>query len=292
MIDPCRRGRRARRALPLVRPEIRSLVLDAVQRHAQDNCRMIANVKELLMAEPVQDWCRALAAGSEDKIGKPDATAAVASLYLKAALANQSLNDNYTQQMGAVLVPVLKRAIRFTKLGEWVPQDAPPPAKGIHPFLWERIYTPMASHVLLSLSEMRLLKTGPVNTGPGRPFAWSPLYDSLGAVCEFALLGKLPAQPPRRFIYSPFARFLIHKGYAAIVPVQTYVCQQCGRGAAGPPPGRCRVCGGLLECVIRPHCLSVAHIHGCRRTRREEGRVFFVTENSPASADRPILEEV
>jgi len=290
MIDPHQRGKRARRAFASAGPEIREMVRGIVRGHVegvfQENDTLIRNARNAVRRKTVAGWCRNVASGSKGRIWIADAWAAIAAMYFGAAQENQLLWGSYRDQMGAILFSVLKRPVRSMKLQLLMGAEDGPAQAGCNAIreddesvnLWQKIYLPLAEHVLMSLASLRLVDE---LHGPGRrtiyPFAWAPGADSLQGALAFALLGRTASRPTAgSLLYSTFARYVVRCGYAGIVPFQTFHCDSCWRPVhAAESTGHCAVCGSELRVEIRPQCLSIAYLQQCAPQFHADGRMYY-----------------
>ena len=120
MIDPRHRGKRAQRALALLRPGMRRLVEETALEHASDangeGGALLDDAKARVRRKDVADWCKEVASDNGTRIWPADAAAAVAGAYFQAVLETQPLFSSYTNQVAAILVHVLKEAVFKIKL--------------------------------------------------------------------------------------------------------------------------------------------------------------------------------
>jgi len=207
-------------------------------------------------------------------------------MYFGAAQENKLLWGSYIEQMAALLVSVLKGPVRNMKLQLLTSAEGGPAQAGWGAVreddcaedLWQKIYLPLAEHVLLSLASLRLVDD---LHGPGSrtiyPFAWAPGADSLQGALAFALLGRAASRPTAgSLLYSTFARYIVRCGYAGIVPFQTFHCDGCRR-RVHPAEGadHCAVCGGELRVEITPQCLSITYLQQCVLRSHPDGRTYY-----------------
>ncbi|NQT21693.1 MAG: hypothetical protein HQ592_18450 [Planctomycetes bacterium] len=302
MIDSRQRGKRARRALEHLGPDVRARIEQIADEHAQrppvERGTLIGQAKDVVGRDDVANWCRTAASSNVSRIWQADATAAAASVYFQVALDRSSLKRDYVNQMAAIIVPVLKEPVRTTWLHLLRHGENPATAntgqgKSTAPgkVVWEHIYTPLAGLILSSLASLRLVEelAGPAGRTV-HPFGWAPGVDSLRQALQFALLGQRSSYlPPMGFIHSVFARYIVRAGYASIVPFQMSSCRNCQRRfAPAEACTTCTICGNRLETEIRPRCLSIPYLQQCKVHVNGSGSVSYGPPAKPADPRSPV----
>jgi len=280
MVGPRERGEQARRALLLLPDEVTLAIASYADRNVETDARkpaaFLAETKGVLRRPEIREWCGQVEAESEGRLASEDAAAAVTSAYVAEAMTRGSLGERYQREVAAMLVPVLRGAVRMTRLNALKRQlppeqdekgpPVPVPARRRETPLWEGLYVPLSELWLLSVARLRLvLEAVGARKAIDRPFGWCPSSDSIWRSFRHGLLGQVN---PSRFlpdglVYSVFGRHAIQSGLAAIVRFRAAYCTGCGRDLLRLGQNVCPGCDGELKARTRLRLVGVNFLAAC-----------------------------